>query len=187
MLKFLKKQTVTLDNKWTLFLDRDGVINDNSSVYYVRKWEEFVFRDDFLEAIPFFSKIFWKIIIVTNQQGIGKGEMKTADLEDIHSKMLLEIKRKNGRIDDIFFCPHREEDNCLCRKPKIGMALKAKEKYPEISFSKAVMIGDSPGDMLFAREAGMKTLFLGNRNCKIEVDGKYRNFHQIVDEFKKGI
>ena len=152
--------TPVFDKTWTLFLDRDGVINVKPLVDYVKCWEEFNFAPGALEAIKKLSGIFGKIIVVTNQQGIGKGLYTAAELEYIHSNMLEKINESGGRIDSIYYCPDLAVYNPPCRKPNTGMAYRAKEDYPQIDFKKAVMVGDSISDMEFGKELGMYLVFV---------------------------
>ena len=133
----------------TLFLDRDGVINKRLVGDYVKKWNDFEFLPGVLDAFATFSSYFDKIFIVTNQQGIGKGLMTEADLQQIHHQMIFEIEKAGGRIDGIYFCPDLKDSHSFMRKPNIGMALKAKKDFPMINFKNSVMVGDSVSDMLF--------------------------------------
>lgn len=149
-----------IDKGWTLFLDRDGVINRRIPDGYVTRWEEFEFLPGVLIALKTFSRIFGRIIVVSNQQGIGKGIMTEHDLELIHSSMIRQVEGAGGRIDLVLHSPHRKEEGSLMRKPNTGMALEAKKIFPEIDFARSVMVGDSASDMLFGRNAGMKTVFI---------------------------
>ena len=88
-----------IDNTWTLFLDRDGVINHEKRNAYINHWNEFTFYDGVLEAMEIFAKVFNKIIIVTNQKGVSKGLTKESDLIDIHKNMQVAIEKAGGRID----------------------------------------------------------------------------------------
>lgn len=144
----------------TLFLDRDGVINQRTPGDYVKSRQEFIFENGAPEAIAKLSKIFPRIVVVTNQAGIGKGLMTEAQLVDIHEFMKSEIAKTGGRVDAAYFCPHRSEWNCGCRKPATGMAFQAKRDFPEIDFSKSVMVGDSASDMVFAKALGMASVLL---------------------------
>jgi histidinol-phosphate phosphatase family protein len=146
---------VRFDKSWSLFLDRDGVINCNQNQLYVRNESEFKFLPGVPEAIKNLSQLFGRIFIVTNQQGIGKGLYTESDLERIHQKMLNKIKLSGGRIDSIYFCPNLASENSKMRKPEIGMALKAKKDFPEVDFQKSVMVGDSVSDMEFGKRLGM--------------------------------
>lgn len=154
-----------VSNNWTLFLDRDGTINNRIHGDYVRSWKQFEWSDGALEAIGIFSNHFRKIIIVTNQQGIGKGLMSTSDLHDIHSKMVNEIKANGGNISKIYYCPDLKTKPCNCRKPNIDMGLWAKRDFPEIDYERSVMIGDMPSDIVFGKRLGMKIISLGHADC----------------------
>ena len=165
----MQKLPPNIDKSWTLFLDRDGVINKKLEADYVKTWSEFEFIEGVKEAINYFLKHFGKIIIVTNQQGIGKGLMTEQDLQTIHNKMLNQLKCCDAVIHAIMYCPHLASDNCICRKPNIGMALKAKELFPEIDFSKSVMIGDSLSDIEFGKNAGMHTILIENKSKLIDL------------------
>ena len=148
------------DKSWSLFLDRDGVINRKIDNDYVKCWEEFHFLPGALEAIQKFESIFGKVVIVTNQQGIGKGVFTESDLKATHDKMLEEIMRQGGRIDKIYFCPALASDNHSHRKPATGMAFDALRDFPGIEFNRSVMVGDSITDMQFGRELGMVTVYI---------------------------
>ena len=152
--------TPPFDKTWTLFLDRDGVINVKPPEDYVKRWEEFCFIPGTLEAIRKLAGIFGKVIVVTNQQGIGKGLYTPADLEFIHSNMLEKINESGGRIDRIYYCPDLAAYNPPCRKPNTGMAYQAKEDHPQIDFKKAVMVGDSISDMEFGKDLGMYLVYV---------------------------
>lgn len=164
MNNFLSK----IDNSWTLFLDRDGVINRKFEGDYVKTIEEFEFLPNSLEAIVAFSNYFHKIIVVTNQQGISKKLMTEDDLSKVHNHLLKEVEKLNGRIDAIYHAPQLESENSIMRKPNTGMAFLAQKEFPSIEFSKSIMVGDSISDMEFAKNAGMNSLFIGksyNYNC----------------------
>ncbi|TND01830.1 MAG: D-glycero-D-manno-heptose 1,7-bisphosphate phosphatase [Bacteroidetes bacterium] len=148
-----------IDRSWTLFLDRDGVINRRLPGDYVKRWDEFEFLPGVLDAMPVLAHIFGTIVIVTNQQGIAKGLYTEDDLRLVHEKMQARVSEHGGRIDRIYFSPHAAAENHPTRKPAIGMALQAKSDLPAIDFSKSVIVGDSVSDMQFGRTAGMKTVF----------------------------
>ena len=131
----------------TLFLDRDGVINHKIENDYVKSIQDFKFIPEFIYVVKDLSLLFNRIIIITNQQGIGKGLMSISDLNEIHEYMLNTINDNNGKIDKIYFCPHLASENCFCRKPSPGMIQKAFQDYPDIDRSKSYFIGDSDSDM----------------------------------------
>lgn len=149
---------INIDSSWSLFLDRDGVINKRLIDDYVKNTGEFEFLPGVVDAIAKFSKIFGKIFVVTNQRGIARGLMTEDDLQIVHDLMLKEIQKAGGRVDGIYFCPHDRNQDCGCRKPDVGMALKAKEEFPAVDFKKSIMVGDSTSDMEFGKNAGMITV-----------------------------
>ena len=145
-----------------LFLDRDGVINKHLPGDYVKNIGQFEFLPGVLEAIVKFNQFFSRIVIVTNQQGIGKGLYTEEDLNMVHTFMLDKVKEAGGRIDAVYFCPSLEKNNDLCRKPNVGMGLQAKSDFPEIDFEQSVMIGDSLSDLQFGRNLGMFTIWISS-------------------------
>jgi D-glycero-alpha-D-manno-heptose 1-phosphate guanylyltransferase len=149
-----------IDKTWTLFLDRDGVINDEKHEDYIHKWEEFKFYDGVKEALNIFSEKFGKIFIVTNQRGVAKGLTKLEDLELIHKNMVKEFEDAGGRIDKIYYSIDFEIDHPN-RKPNPGMGLQAKKDFPEIDLAKSIMIGNTLSDMKFGRNLDVGiTIFL---------------------------
>lgn len=157
------------DPTWTLFLDRDGVINVNKDDSYVFNREEFIFNEGTLEAIARLSGLFGRIIVITNQRGVGKGLMSEVDLNDIHTYMKSNIEMAGGRIDDIFYCTSTDNAH-PDRKPSPGMAFRAKEKYPEIDFSKSIMVGDKSADILWGRNIGALTVLISSERYKDTID-----------------
>ena len=153
-----------IQDGWTLFLDRDGVINRRIIDGYVTTWEEFEFLPSVLEAMKVFAEKFRYIMVVTNQQGVGKGLMSMEDVDAIHDRMCLEIEAQDGRIDGILVCPQLATEPDNYRKPSPEMAYMAQEFYPEIDLKKCVMVGDGQIDVDFGRNAGVKTIFIGGEN-----------------------
>jgi histidinol-phosphate phosphatase family protein len=149
-----------LKNEWSLFLDRDGVINKRFPGGYVKKPSEFTFLPGSLEAIKQLSSIFKYIFIVTNQQGVGKGLMSLEDLRIVHRQMVGLIKENGGRIDRIFFCTDLAAKSPNCRKPGLAMAQMAKKEFPAIDFNKSYMVGDTISDIEFGKNAGMRCAFI---------------------------
>jgi histidinol-phosphate phosphatase family protein len=159
-----RKLPWSIDRSWTLFLDRDGVINKRIVGDYVKTVEAFAFLPGIPEAIARLSNQFGRLIVVTNQQGIGKGLYTSEDLNRIHDYMLARIKQYGGHIDAVYHSPNLAQENSPLRKPGIGMALQAKADFPEIDFMRSIMIGDSESDMEFARNAGMQGVFVGEQH-----------------------
>ncbi len=148
-----------IDKSWTLFIDRDGVINHEKEGDYIRNRDEFVFYEGVKEAMAGLARRFGNIIIISNQRGVGRGLMSEDELRDIHVYMQEELEAAGGRIDGIFYCTSTDPKH-PDRKPNPGMAYHAKMTHPSIDFSRSVMIGNKPSDMLFARNAGMYSVFL---------------------------
>lgn len=147
-----------IDASWTLFLDRDGVINERIMSGYVTTIEEFYFLPGVVDAITQFSKVFQYVFVVTNQQGIAKGLMSERNLSDIHTYMQSEVGKVGGRIDKCYYAPGMASAKNELRKPKPGMAYLAQRQFSSIDFSKSIMIGDSDSDIVFGKNLGMKTV-----------------------------
>lgn len=148
-----------IDRSWTLFLDRDGVINHEKHQDYVYSYPEFRFYNGALEALQTLSQRFGKMIVVTNQRGVEKKLMSEEALISLHQDMMVDIKKNGGKIDAIYYCTSLE-DNHPNRKPQPGMAFLARESFPDIEFSKSIMVGNNISDMMFGRNAGMYTIFV---------------------------
>src|SRR5579862_9269240 len=144
---------------WTLFLDRDGVLNYEKPFDYIYSYEEFSFYEGVPEAVKIFAGKFGRIILTSNQRGVGKGLMTEQDLIDIHKKMLRDLEAAGGRIDKIYYSIGATGDDPL-RKPHPGMAWLAKKDFPQIDFKKSIMVGNNISDMDFGRNAGMFTVFV---------------------------
>ncbi|WP_107037601.1 HAD-IIIA family hydrolase [Brumimicrobium mesophilum] len=155
-----------IDKSWTLFLDRDGVINKKRDNDYVKNLDELEFLPGALEAISTLYKYFHKVFIVTNQQGIGKGLMSEEDLKIVHEKVISRIEENGGSIDEVYFAPDLAGPSNKLRKPNIGMAEKAKADFPTVEFHKSIMVGDSPSDMEFGKNAGMVNVFISQEGNK---------------------
>lgn len=157
----------TINRSWTLFIDRDGVINREKKDDYIHTWEEFEFYEGVKDALKILNKTFGRIILVTNQRGIAKGVTKLENLEIIHKKMLEEIEIAGGRIDRIYFCPDMDGLN---RKPNHGMGLQAIRDFPDIDLTKSVMIGNTKSDMAFGRNLGVAlNIFLPTTRKEVDV------------------
>lgn len=148
-----------IDKSWTLFLDRDGVINHQKDDSYILNTGEFVFYDDVPGAFRIFANKFGRIIIITNQRGVGKGFMTENDLATVHQKMKDGVKKAGGVINGIYYCTSIH-NNHPGRKPNPGMAAQAKKDFPDIDLNKSVMVGNNLSDMRFGRNAGTYTVFV---------------------------
>ena len=178
-------KNVDIDRSWTLFLDRDGVINHQIIDDYVKEVHELKIIDGVPEAIAEFTKIFGRIVIVTNQQGIGKKLMTEADLHHLNGFIINLIETYGGKIDKIYFAPQLVAENSNYRKPGTGMGLHAQFDFPEIDFKKSILIGDSEGDIEFGTKLGMKTVMLKNsRNLSTKANYIFENLHEVAKHIK---
>lgn len=141
-----------------IFLDRDGVICQNRADH-VKSWNEFEFLPGVKKSLAALSQLGLPIIVVTNQAAIGRGLLTTEILEDIHQHMMAEIKAHGGRIDRIFYCPHRPEDGCECRKPKPGMLLQAAQEMG-LDLTGSYLVGDVVSDIQAGQQVGCHTILV---------------------------
>ncbi|MFN8153266.1 MAG: HAD-IIIA family hydrolase [Bacteroidia bacterium] len=146
----------------TLFLDRDGVINTELPADYVKTISEFQFETGVFEAILLLQRFFNRIIIITNQRGVGAGIMSQADLDLVHSYMLKEFSKHGIEIDAIYAATDVDRSSEK-RKPRPYMGYLAKTDFPEIDFSRSLMIGNSVSDLEFGKSLHMKTAFVDDK------------------------
>jgi len=158
-LKQIPLHLENIDSDWTLFLDRDGVINYEKEDDYILNWSEFEFYPGVTEAISLLAQKFTTLVVISNQRGVGRGLMSEKDLLDIQRRMKSEIEKTGGRIDKIYYCTATDSHH-FYRKPNPGMALKAAKDFPSINLSKTVMVGNKLSDMQFGRNAGTYTVYL---------------------------
>src|SRR2546429_2033319 len=163
----------------TIFLDRDGVINENRADY-VKSWSEFRFLPGSSEAIAKLTQAGHRIIVCTNQAGIARGTLSVEAVEDIHHRMIASIYDIGGKIEKVYYCPHDRDGDCSCRKPRPGMLLRARDELG-IDLRDAVFIGDSITDVRAGLAAGVHSILvltgLGMeqfRNHYHEADGPFR-------------
>lgn len=171
--------SLPFDHTWTLFLDRDGVINTHTPGYILNE-EQFVFRPGVLEAIPRLNAVFGRIVVVTNQKGVHKGLMTEADLLAVHAYMLNHIEAAGGFLDAVYACTQGSE--APCRKPEPGMALQAQADFPEIDFARSVMLGDALTDMQFGQRLGMRVYHvLGGRSEPSDMEALERPVDGVLE------
>ena len=137
----------------TVFLDRDGVINENLPGY-VRHWNEFCFLPGACDAIARLTAAGHRIIVCTNQAGIATGELSLSNIEEIHQHMLAEIRKARGHVERVYYCPHGKQEGCFCRKPQPGLLFRACYELG-CDLTDAVFVGDSMTDIQAAIGAGV--------------------------------
>lgn len=143
--------------QWCLFLDRDGVINRHIVGDYVRRWSDFEWLPRARPALKELRLWAPHVVVVTNQQGIGKGLMTGGDVATIHSNLEAQLAAGGVIIDAIRVCPHLESARCACRKPQPALALDWLKQHPEIDQSLSIMVGDSPSDLEMANRIAVVT------------------------------
>jgi D-glycero-D-manno-heptose 1,7-bisphosphate phosphatase len=159
-----------------IFLDRDGVINVERKDDYAKNISEFVFEENALTAISLLSRKAESLYIITNQRGVGHGIMSLGDLNSVHTYMHQEIESEGGKIKGVYFCTDIDSSS-INRKPNIGMAFQAHRDFPEIEFSKSIMVGNSKSDIEFGNKLGMYTVLVGNKYPKDD------EIYQIADVY----
>lgn len=171
----------------TIFLDRDGVINQD--VHYLHRIDDFKFIDGIFDTCIYLQNLGYKIIIITNQSGISRGYYNESDYQVLTKWMLSKFTKNNINILDIFHCPHGPNSTCDCRKPNPGMFIKAKAKH-NTDMTKSWMIGDKEVDVIAANSAGIYNTILvrsghrideSNSNAKIILDS-IQQAKQIITE-----
>ena len=150
-----------MEKGWSLFMDRDGVVNEQIIGGYVMEAEQFVFHNGVFEALEILHQHFDRVLLVTNQQCVGKGLCSMDKIDRVHEWMQQQLVARNIAFDRIYCCPHLAAVGCDCRKPKPGMAHQAELDFPEIDFAKSIMVGDSLSDIQFAVNAGMRPVHVG--------------------------
>ena len=174
-----------IDRKWTLFLDRDGVINHEKNEDYIRHPSEFIFYKEVPEALARLSERVGRLIVVTNQRGVGKGLMTEKALRDIHQRMLEQIEAAGGRIDRIYYCTSLDNHH-PDRKPNPGMAYRARQEFPDIDPDRTLMVGNKHSDMLFGKNAGFYTCYLATTNPEFnfphpDIDIRFNSLPELTE------
>ena len=154
-----------------VFIDRDGVIVED--VGYVHKIKDFKLVPNAIKGLKLLKD--YRLFIITNQSGIGRGVYKTEDFIEFNNHLLKELKEYNIKIEKTYYCPHKPEDNCECRKPKIKFLKEIKKEY-NINLEESFVIGDRKSDIELGKNARCKTILVltGNGdNIKNEVSPDY--------------
>ncbi|KFM20088.1 DD-heptose 17-bisphosphate phosphatase protein [Marine Group I thaumarchaeote SCGC AAA799-P11] len=150
-----------------VFLDRDGVINEERKDY-VKTIKEFQVFDDVPKAIKQLKKLGFIVIVITNQSAVNRGIITLETLNEIHMELQKILKENNTSIDKFYFCPHKPDENCQCRKPNPEMLIRAAQDY-NIDMKKSVMIGDSLTDIQAAHKAGCKGILLEKNQTLLQI------------------
>ena len=141
-----------------VFLDRDGVINNEEDKYYIHRTEDFFLNEGIAEVLKELTSRGYLLIVITNQGGISKNFYGHEDVKAVHEKMLSLLSPHNIKLTEIYYCPHHSDnENCLCRKPKSIMIEKGIARF-NIDPNKSWFIGDRDTDMEAATRAGLKTI-----------------------------
>jgi histidinol-phosphate phosphatase family protein len=155
-----------------LFLDRDGVINERIFGSYVTNWSEFKFTHGIASALCQLSSLNLPMIVVSNQAGVGKNLVTRERLAEITKRFVSELAAGGARIDAVYYCPHRPDENCRCRKPATGLLTRAAADW-NIDLRRSVLIGDSQSDLAAAGAAGCKSLYFSQA-------GPYDAAHHVI-------
>jgi D-glycero-D-manno-heptose 1,7-bisphosphate phosphatase len=143
-----------------IFIDRDGVINCRRPGDYVLDWSQFVFMPGIREALQQLSSLGLPMIIISNQAAVGKGLLDPAGLEKITARMNEALLADGTSLAAAYYCTHRIEDHCRCRKPKPALLLSAAADF-NIDLTRSIFVGDSETDSQAARAAGCASVLFG--------------------------
>jgi D-glycero-D-manno-heptose 1,7-bisphosphate phosphatase len=158
-----------LARRRTVILDRDGVLNVRPPrAEYVRTPQEFQWLPGALEALRMLHEASWRVILVSNQAGIGRGEMSADDLAAVHARMLADVHAAGGRIEGIYHCPHDWDDGCDCRKPRPGMLFRAQRDHV-LDLTRTLFIGDDERDAQAGRAAGCPVLLVSEDRSLLDI------------------
>ncbi len=152
-----------------VLVDRDGVINRLANGW-VTRWEDFQFLPRALEALRALRERQYKTVVVSNQSGVGRGHLSQKRLDRITARFRKEIERHGGKIEEVYYCIHRPEDGCECRKPRPGLLLEAQKKYG-FHFERTFLIGDSEVDWQAGRAIGCPVILVRGRDGPKEFVG----------------
>ncbi|WP_430813211.1 D-glycero-alpha-D-manno-heptose-1,7-bisphosphate 7-phosphatase [Carboxylicivirga sp. RSCT41] len=150
-----------------VFIDRDGVINNDEGHYYIHKVKDFKLNPGIIEGLKLLQDAGFKLFVITNQGGVAKGEYSEDDVEMVHGHFLQLMFDNDIRITDIYYCPHHESvEDCDCRKPKPGMINQACDEH-QIDKASSYLIGDADRDVEAGNAAGLKQSFKIAKNSSI--------------------
>ncbi len=142
-----------------VFLDRDGVINASPTTRFVTDWKQFRFLPGVLEALQRLKAHGKKVIVVSNQSAVGRGILTRNQLNDITQRMLQRVESAGGKIRAVFYCLHRPDAGCSCRKPKTGLLKKAAQRFG-INLKRSFVVGDAEADIAMGLKAGCRAILV---------------------------
>lgn len=141
-----------------VFLDRDGVINENRTDH-VKSWQEFVFLPGTLAALRWLNLAGFRVFVITNQAIVGRNIVSAQTVEDIHARMLVQVAHHGGHIHDIRYCPHDADVDCECRKPRPGMLRNLIDRWG-VHPSRAYLVGDAWTDIAAGHAMGIRSILV---------------------------
>jgi len=160
--------------KKAIFLDRDGTLNNNRDHYYISRPEDFQLNPGVVEALSELQSRGYRLVVITNQGGVSKGEYGMEEVEAVHACMRSLLKEGGVFLEEVYVCPHHaDHENCLCRKPLPLMIQKALARF-DIDAAKSWMVGDAERDIQAGRAAGLRTL-------RVESNGDLREILKEID------
>lgn len=173
-----------------VFLDRDGVINQNRDSDYVKSWREFTFLPGSRKAIQRLLQEDIPIIVISNQAGVGKGLVSDATVQEINRRLVAQTSVPGKKISAVYYCPHRVEEKCQCRKPKPGMLLEAAADW-DLDLNRCYVVGDAISDIEAGSAVGCTTFLVKTgrgsrvlqerRNWKTQPDFVVEDLPQAVE------
>jgi len=180
-----------MDDKY-VFLDRDGVVNKDPAGWtehgYVTRWEDFHFLPGVLEAMKELSVSGYRTVIISNQQGVGKGFFTEKALNDLTAEMSRRVEEAGGSIAGVYYCTHTKEENCDCRKPKKGLFRIAQKELGIKGFKGKFYIGDTQRDIQAGKEIGLETILVlsGKASRKDTENWEHKPDH-ICDDLPEAV
>lgn len=163
-----------------ILLDRDGVINRKIRNGYVASWKDFLFLPGALEALRLLTESGYRPIVVSNQAGVGKGLMTWSALNLITARFRRKVEAAGGRIHKVYYCIHRKEARCPCRKPRPGLLLKARQEN-NFEFGETCFVGDSLSDLLAARRVGCPMILVNGNPSSLVKEGTVQPLAIVPD------
>jgi D-glycero-D-manno-heptose 1,7-bisphosphate phosphatase len=155
-----------------IFLDRDGVINENRSDY-VKSWAEVAFLPGVFDALRRLAEADYAVVLITNQSAVGRGIISQERALDVNRRVVEAIRARGGRIDGAYLCPHHPDANCACRKPRPGLLLQAADEL-DLDLGRSYFIGDAITDMQAADAAGVRGVLVLTGRGRAQVEGARR-------------